>query len=34
MHYNKVIQNGNVNDVVNESVVDGVQYIDEKPIKG
>lgn len=34
MHYNKIIQNGNVNDVVNESVVDGVQYIDERPIKG
>lgn len=34
MHYNKVIKDGKVDKVVNESVVDGVQYIDEKPIEG
>ena len=33
MHHIKVIKDGNVNNVVNEQLVDGVQYVDNEPIK-
>lgn len=34
MHHIKVIKDGNVNNVVKEQLVDGVQYVDDEPRKG
>lgn len=34
MHHIKVIKDGNVNNVVKEQLVDGVQYVDNEPHEG
>ena len=34
MHHIKVIKDGNVNNVVKEQLVDGVQYVDDEPREG
>ena len=34
MHHIKVIKDGNVNKVVKEQLVDGVQYVDDEPREG